>query len=167
MKHPVKCVCCGQQFDRATEEYVEVSSRRYAHKSCAKSLPTMPDKSVKDYDRLVAYAKKLLGEDYVQIKVAKQIKEFRETYGYTYSGMLGSLIYWFEVRQATKDKANGGIGIIPYVYNQAKEYFTKLEVASNFNKDIKDYKAKIIEISMLPPQSKVRQPKLFKFEDEV
>ena len=34
MAHPCKCVNCGRQFDRDKVPFIQVSSRRYAHKKC-------------------------------------------------------------------------------------------------------------------------------------
>ena len=66
------------------------------------------------------FIEKLFGIGYVSAKVAKQIKDYRELYNYTYSGMLGTLVYWYDVKQAPLDKANGGIGIVPYIYEQGR-----------------------------------------------
>ena len=34
MSHRVKCLYCGEQFDRDTEPTKQVSARRYAHIKC-------------------------------------------------------------------------------------------------------------------------------------
>lgn len=166
MKYPVKCVYCKSTFDRAKEAYVQVANLRYAHKECAEKNQIQKSQQETDYDNLVNYIEKLFGVGYVSAKVAKQIKDYRELYGYTYSGMLGTLVYWYEVKQAAIDKANGGIGIVPYIYEQAKEYYAKINTANNLNASVKNYHAKVIEIIMASPQPEERLPKLFQLEEE-
>jgi len=43
--------------------------------------------------------------------------------------MLKALKYWYEVKKNPLD-TNRGIGIIPYIYNQAKEYYYALYLAN-------------------------------------
>ena len=80
--------------------------------------------------------------------------------------MLGTLVYWYEIKNAPLDKANGGIGIVPYIYEQAKEYYAKINEANSLNANIKNYHAKIIEIIMTPPKPEEHLPKLFQLEEE-
>ena len=98
MAHPVKCIYCKAVFDRDKEPFVQISDRRYAHKSCAEKNQIEKTKKELDYEALVNYIENLFGIGYVSAKVAKQIKDYRETYNYTYSGMLGTLVYWYEVK---------------------------------------------------------------------
>lgn len=166
MARKCKCVYCKIEFDREKLPYIQVANLRYAHKECAEKNQITKSQNELDYDALVSYIEKLFGVGYVSAKVAKQIKDFRETYGYTYSGILGTLVYWYEVKQATLDKANRGIGIVPYIYEQAKEYYAKINAANNLNAEVKDYQAKVIEIAIIPPQPEERLPKLFQLEEE-
>ena len=161
-----KCIYCKIEFDRDKIPYTQISERRYAHKECADKNFIPKERDEKDYEDLVNYIEKLFGIGYVSAKVAKQIRDYRLQYGYSYSGILGTLVYWYEVKQAPLDKANGGIGIVPYIYDQAKEYYTKINTANTINADIKNYRSKIIEITIAPPQPEMRQPRLFNLEEE-
>ena len=91
--HFVICKYCGIKFNRDIEPFVEVSPRRYAHKACAEKVESTIPQDEKDYAALEAYIKKLLKMDNLNIKIRKQIKEFREEYNYTYTGILKTL-YW-------------------------------------------------------------------------
>ena len=166
MPHPVICIYCKQKFDRDKESFVQISDRRYAHKACAEKNQIQKSQADKDYEELTNYIEKLFGIGYVSAKVAKQIKDFRETYAYTYSGMLGTLVYWYEIKKAQIDKAQGGIGIIPYIYEQAKEYYGKIKQANELNADIKNYKIQFKEITIEAPKPELRQPRLFKLEED-
>ena len=61
---------------------------------------------------------------------------------------------------------NNGIGIIPYIYEDAKTYYQNLTKAqlANMNKRIEDYVKPAQEITIQSPRAKVRQLKLFKVE---
>ena len=162
-----KCIYCKIEFDRDKLPYTQISERRYAHKECADKNYIPKTKDEQDYANLVAYIEKLFGIGFVSAKVAKQIKDYRVQYGYTYNGMLGTLVYWYEVKGAAIDKANGGIGIVPYIYDQAKEYYSKIDTANSLNADIKNYRTKVIEITIASPQQEKRQPRLFNLEEGV
>lgn len=154
------------QFDRDKEPWEQITVNRYAHKLCAEKNKVTVSTQEQDYNQLVEYIEKLFGVGYVSAKIAKQIRDYRQMYGYTFSGMLGTLIYWFEIRKGTLDKANGGIGIIPYVYDQAKEYYAKINAANELNAGVVNYKWKVTEIEIEAPQPEPRSVKLFKLKEE-
>ena len=169
--HNVKCTVCGCTFDRDKVQAVKSGARRYAHYSC---LPTgelvdLPKKEEKDPDlvALEEYVKKMFNEDYVNARVRKQISDFREEYNYTYSGMLKSLVYFYEVKGNSLEKSNGGIGIIPFVYKDAYNYYLSLYMAQmqNKTKNIKNYTSKTKEITIVPPTIK-KKIKFFDIGEE-
>lgn len=165
MAHKVKCVFCGLTFDRDKEPYSEVGARRYAHKACFERNESNKTQTEKDYADLVNYIQQLFNIPDITAKIAKEIKDMREKYKYTYSGILGTLVFWFEVKKAPLEKANGGIGIVPYVYDQAKEYYQKIDSANQLNIGITNYKWTVKEITIEAPQPDTRPPKLFNIEE--
>lgn len=164
--HKVTCVYCRQTFDRDKEPFVQISERRYAHQACAEKIQREKTQEEKDFESLLSYIHLLLKENYVEARIIKQIKTFRETYQYTYSGMIGTLAYWYEIKGNPIDKANGGIGIIPYIYLEAKNYYEKMNAATNINNNIYNYKAQMRIIEIDAPQPQSQQPRLFKLEEE-
>ena len=162
----VKCKYCGMQFDRNAEPFVEVSARRYAHKACAEKHQAAIPQDEQDYAALETYIKKIFKEDNINIRIRKQIKDFRQEYDYTYSGMLKTLYWWYEIKGNSTEKANGGIGIIPFIYKDACNYYYNLYLAqeANENKEIK--KQEIKEITIISPQAERKKVKLFSFENE-
>lgn len=170
--HYVKCLYCGKTFNRDKEPTIKVNGRRYAHKECSEQHERenpIPQKSQEEIDleALENYIMKLFNETYVNARIRKQLKEYKDKYNYTYSGILKTLIYWYEVKGNSIEKANKGIGIVPYIYEDASKYYYTLYVAklANENKDIKIYKPKekVIKISL--PKVKTKKIKLL-FEDE-
>lgn len=173
MAHMVKCKVCGNQFDRDKVSCILVSARRYAHKACAEKAGLTgeniePPQKDQDLIALEDYIMKLFGEEYINVRIRKQIKEYKEQYNYSYSGMLKALIYFFEIKGNSIEKANGGIGIIPYIYKDAYNYYYSLYLAklANKEKDINDYKPKIKTIEIFAPTVQARAIKLFNLEDE-
>lgn len=165
--HYVVCIYCKERFNRDIEPTIQISARRYAHKECAEKFYIEKTQEEKDLEALEQYIMKLFGESYINARIRKQIKDYRQEYSYTYSGMLKTLIFWFEVKGNSIDKANGGIGIIPYVYKQAHDYYYSLYLAklANENKNIEEYKPKIKEIEIFPPISQPKTIKLFNLNE--
>jgi hypothetical protein len=163
-----KCLYCGLEFDRDKLPYTQVTERRYAHKECAEKFQVQKSQDELDYDALADYIENLFGVGFLNAKIVKQIKDYRTAYNYTYSGMLGTLVYWYEVKKAPIDKvkANGGIGIIPYIYDDAKEYYNKINQANQLNANFTNYMAKVINITIEPPQKQEVPVKLFKLEED-
>ena len=96
----VKCLYCGESFDRNNPDIPFVQrGRRYAHTKCAEEYDNSLTQEQKDLNSLIEYIKKLLGEDYNFMKVKKQIEDYHKKYDYSYSGMLRSLIWFYEVKQ--------------------------------------------------------------------
>ena len=66
------------------------------------------------------------------------------------------------------DKANGGIGIVPYVYEDARNYYTAIFAAQERSqaKPIEQWQPKVIEVHIPPPVSKPIKSSRFAFLDE-
>ena len=111
---------------------------------------------------------KLFNMTYVDARIQKQIKQYVDDYNYTYSGMLKSLIYFYEIKHNSIDKANGGVGIIPYIYKRAHDYYYSLWLAQQKNeaKDISEYIPQIKEVEIPVPERKIKKQNLFSFLDE-
>lgn len=112
----VKCFYCSKYFDANEEDFVQVNKVRYAHKICHEQYLSTLSKEELDKKVLQEYIKELFGYERLPPKVNSQIKDFKENERYTYSGILKTLKYFFEIRGNSLEKANGGIGIVPYVY---------------------------------------------------
>lgn len=170
MAHMVKCSVCGQQFDRDTEQAVKSGARRYAHFKCMPTGELVPlaEKGDPDLTKLKDYIKSLYGDNANWALINKQIKKFNEENGYSYSGMLKSLIYFYDVKGNPKEKGNNGIGIIPYVYQDAYNYYYNLFMAQQMLQD-KEFIAQIKEIIITPPKKKGTKKRMFSLgvdEDE-
>lgn len=165
-KKVVKCKYCGVEFDRNAEPFVEVGGRRYAHKECAEKYEASIPQEEKDYKVLEEYIKKVLKITTLNVRIRKQIKEFRETYDYTYSGMYKTLYWWYDIKKHSIDLANNGIGIIPYIYEDALKYYYNIWLAQSLNAGMNEYHPQIKEIEIGSPRAITSSTKrLFKIED--
>lgn len=167
-KHIVKCAICGEQFDANILPFVKVNSRRYAHLECSKNAEDKKTQEEKDKENLEKYIMKLFGDDYITPRIRKQINDYIQKYNYTYSGIQRTLEYFFEIKGNSIDKANHGIGIVPYIYQDSYNYFYNLWLAKekNKNKDIQDFIPTVIEIKIPVPQRKVKKHRKFAFLDK-
>ena len=154
----VKCKYCGVQFDRNSEPFVEVGGRRYAHKACAENKEAAIPQEEKDYQALEDYIKKLFKEDYLNAKTRKQIRDFRKEYNYTFSGMLKTLYWWYEIKGNSIDLAQGGIGIIPFIYEDALKYYYSIYMAQTANENKVISKPKVQEIEIGSPRALTTLP---------
>ena len=164
----VKCKYCGIQFDRLKEPTVEVSARRYAHKECADNYNNSLSQEEKDYMELEKYIKKLFNTNVVNAKIRKQIKDFKKEYNYSYTGIQKTLYWWYEIKKNDLSKANDGIGIVPFIYKDACDYFYRIYLAQQANAEnaAKPIKIEIQEIEIGSPRVYINSPKFFKFSEE-
>ena len=79
--------------------------------------------------------------------------------GMTYKGMTRALMYFYDVQKNNIDKSNGGIGIVPWIYEEANRYYERKE---NMEKQLE----KAIEYSKnnQPQEEKTRKVRVQKIE---
>lgn len=169
--HKVKCLYCGQIFDINKEPFEKPRANRYAHKNCHEKALNGKTQEEKDYEALIEYIKQLFNNN-PNPRVWKQLKEYREikdkegNHKYSYSGMLKTLIWWYEIRHNEIERANGAIGIIPYIYDDAMKYYFSLYLAhvANEEKDITQLIKKEKEFIIEPPFVEPNPPRLFNLD---
>lgn len=167
--HFVICQYCGEKFDRDTVPFEKINQNRYAHKLCSDKNNGRLTKESRDRKELCEYIKKLYGVKEVSLKAIRQMEKYAEEYHYTYSGMLKTLIYAFEIKKIKRDKMNEGIGIIPYFYDETRKYYQAIWLANqkNAGKSLKSYAKKTVQtIIISPPQREPIKSKKFSFLDE-
>lgn len=121
-----------------------------------------------DKMKLEQYINQLFHTDYVDPRIQKQIKNYIKEYNFTYNGILKSLVYFYEVKQNPVEKSNDGIGIVPWVYKQAFNYYYAIWLAQqkNTNKTVENYIPKETEIIIPRPKPKPYRKHLFSFLDD-
>ena len=161
----ITCKYCKKTFNKNEEEYIQVTNSTYAHVACAE---IEKNREKTDAEKLDAYIMQLFNYDYVPPRAKKQINQFIQEYNYTYSGILSTLKYFYEVRGGDKDAAHDGIGIVPFCYQEAYNYYYSLWLANqrNENKEIETYIPKEIYVKIPAPKRETMKRKMFTFLDE-
>lgn len=162
----VICAFCKKSLSKKNADCVQINNGKYVHLAC-RELEERREKT--DKEKLEDYIKELFNIPYIEPRVKGQIKKFIDEYNYTYSGIQKALYYHYEIKGGDKNKANGGIGIVPYVYKDAYNYHYNLWLAQQKNKDVKIelYEPRVKEITIPRPQRKVKKRNLFTFLDEI
>ena len=165
-KATTTCFWCHKALDKNDVNTLPMKElpNRWVHKSCSLIHPE------NDFEKLLIYVLQLfkLKDDYIPQRLRKQLTQYENDYEFTYSGMMKALKYWYEIKKHPIDR-NKGVGIIPYCYEEAKQYYYSLYLAQLQNAQIKNYKQYIpqdIEIKISPPQKKIVKRNLFKFLEE-
>lgn len=170
-KHVVKCPKCGIQFDTNSIQAVRIGARRYGHAKCYPDntdfVPMETKTEDKDLTALKDYITKLYGDKANWILINKQIKNYQKEYNYSLSGILKSLVWFYEIKGNSPEKSNGGIGIVPYAYQDAYNYYYSLFIAQSQNAtiNIQELTNKVKEVVIPPPEIKLPK-RLFNLEDE-
>ena len=158
----VKCKFCGKQFDRnnPTIKFVKIKNR-YAHQECYDEQDKAMLQEQEDLSNLIEYISQLLGDDFEYVKTQKQIEAYKIKHNFTYSGMLKALKWYYEVNNGSKDEANGGIGILPYIYEKAYKYYFDLYQKQLNNAAAAPYQLSVQTVYIPSPRAVVAKPKLF------
>lgn len=149
---PVKCPYCGQSFQREDTEFIQIG-RRYAHKECADVA-----------NQIHTYMKHILGMDYSYTKIEAQIKKFITQEGLNIKSIYKTLIYWYDIKKSSTDQANGGIGIVPYVYNDYLTYAKNQYENSQINKgkNINEFIG-VVPTEIIGKATPIKKPRHIKF----
>lgn len=78
------------------------------------------------------------------------------------------MIYFYQIKKNSLEKANGGIGIVPYVYGQARDYYYNLWKVQQCNskKDLNDFLPQTKKITIVRPRRRIKERKEFNFLNE-
>lgn len=136
MANIVHCRVCGAEIDKRTKEgaeWIMPSKNFYYHPTCyadyqkkkndihAKADDKIWFDSLKDY-----LAKDLkMGVNYS--KITSQWQSFLKK-GMTAKGIYFAIKYYYETQNGDIKKSEGGIGIVPLIYNDSKEYWVNREM---------------------------------------
>ena len=131
----VMCRECRKRFDKTklqeNIDWVMPSKNYYYHKDCYDLWVTKrknkkditEQKQDEEYIRdIFDYLARDLKVSFDGEKVGSQIKNFIKQ-GKNAKGILFSLIYFYDVQKGDWNNSKGGIGIVPYIYDDAREYW--------------------------------------------
>ena len=169
-KPKVKCPKCKESFYREDCEHVHAKNR-YWHKECYETKDEAATKEDRDKELLEAYIKKLFGVKSLPPRVPQQIKTLRTKNDYSYSSIMLTLKHFYEIKGGDLKKSNNGIGIVPFVYDDARAYYEKLHYAEEQNKDVGSMDLETVNVIRIqkpkPRKSHIKTVDLDLLEKEV
>lgn len=135
MAHLVQCRLCKEKFDIEQNEFVLIGQKSYYHKDCYdiwianRQNPNAAEYTTDFwYESVIDYLYRDVRMNMDFMKVRSQWNHFiKPEKKMTPKGIYFALRYFYEVMGGTSSKADGGIGIVPYIYKESAQYWTELE----------------------------------------
>lgn len=158
----VICVFCKKSLSKKIDKPRLMPGNVWAHELCAKKEELKPKT---DEDLLYEYILKLYNLEFVPPNIRLQIRNFKADYGFSDSGILKTLKYFYEIRGNKVNRDNISIGIVPYVYNEARRYYFKIWQAQQANQNITIKATAAQEVKIKPPKRKPMRKEKFTFLD--
>lgn len=158
------CPFCKKKIDRTKDLYRRLPGGWFGHEECC----VLEDQRKKTpEEELCLYIMKLYDIPFVTPYMKRQIEKYRVEYQYTYTGMLRSLRYWYDVKKIPFDKSKG-VGIIPYIYQEAYDYYYAIWQANQQAKEAEKtiYKPIVEEVTVGLPSRPQILKKLFNSVDK-
>lgn len=141
------CNDCGNSFS------MDVAQKTKGVCRC----PSCFEKWRKDVNKLHTlrdYIYEQQGKDKNKIVLAgKMIQDFVTEHGFSYNGILLTLMYFVEEKGG--DISNG-IGIVPYIYEEAREYFSK---RNEIRKQISEITKPLVSYRVINFKSETSKPR--------
>jgi hypothetical protein len=124
MARQVKCPYCETQLDK--DEAYEYK-KKYYHQKCFNEW----QQEKEHRQQLIDYICKLYRIEVPSGMILKQIKDFQTDYKYKLKGMELALRYFHETL-GNPVQQGAGIGIVPFVYEEAKnDYIKKMKITES------------------------------------
>lgn len=138
MAHIVKCRICKQQFDTeklSVKEWIMPNPRCYYHRTCYEDWKAnrnnLKASGYEDdfwYESLVDYLYRDIKMPIDFTKLQGQWENFtKPAKKMTPKGIYFAIRYYYDILHGDIDKAQGGIGIVPNIYNDSARYWIDLE----------------------------------------
>ena len=96
--------------------------------------------------------------------INRQATEYIKQYNYTWSGMTACLHWFYNINHGSIEEGHGGVGIIPFIYDQVKEYYEKIYAAQKKNNKTEG-RGQVIEFNIQSPRAWHQPPHLLDMEE--
>ena len=139
----IKCSYCGKQI--STAKYKTVKGKKYHYECYAEMTSKAQEVEVEKkinfsgeaYQKLVNYIVELYSVKSIPQKVLKstaqqEVERIVGTYGYSYEGIYNSLVYYHHIL-VNDIYERVSIGIVPYIYDEAQEFFKDMKDVNEAN----------------------------------
>ena len=143
----VKCAFCQDETNKMEKtEMVRIDEKNF-HPECAKKY--------EDKKELIATICRIFNYKMPGPRNNAYITKFLNE-GMSYKGITNAFIYFYDIKKNSIEKSNGGIGIVPWVYEEAQRYYKQIEmekekvekVLESFekNNDIRDKETRKVRV---------------------
>ena len=146
MAHIVKCRWCGVSFDTDildSDKWIMANKRYYYHKDCYEEKqkpnairPVTNENKETEFNtwrqNIFDFIQRDLKGKCNYSRITQMMEMYKNKYkDWTYKGMFYALKYFYDIKQNDWSKANGAIGILPYIYYEGTEYWRQREREDN------------------------------------
>lgn len=153
-----KCKWCNEWVDKSLNDFTKTNSGYY-HNSCYEKFEI----NKQHMQELYSYICEIYKIKFPTGWMMKQIKEYKEKRNYTYKGMELTLRFIYEVENKyLLDASETGLGLIPYYYEKAKQYYINLQKIKKSVEKIEIHNEP--EVIYLKPPTKKRKKKMIDIE---
>lgn len=122
-----ECRVCKKQIDKSKDDWIMPSKNYYYHRKCFEEWKKSNPANDEEYKKLIySYLTHDLKVEYQYWMCEQQMKKMVKE-GRTLRGILFALKYFYGIRHGDWLKGHGGLGIIPFVYDEAAQYWTNRE----------------------------------------
>lgn len=147
----VTCAYCGcKTVDKLSQDYIQYKGKNF-HRECGEKQ--------KEKDNFYSYVCEVFKLKAPGPRIYNQGNSFVEKYGYTYLGMQKTLYFIYAVKKHANDRPieSKSIGLIPYYYDEAQEYFKRIDKKKEtIRKEIMSTTEEIISVKMAPRARKAK-----------
>lgn len=134
MAHEVMCRLCKKRFDIDTVEGVVIGKLSYYHKTCYEEWKKGKDDAYANMDTDFWY-EALVDYLYRDVKVSINFPKLQNQWenfikpgkNMTPKGIYFAIRYFYDVEKGNSERAQGGIGIVPSIYNKSAQYWVDRE----------------------------------------
>ena len=119
------CPKCKEKVDPLSPNAVDIDNATL-HRDCYERS----QREKENHKKLMDYISLKYNIEFPTGYMLKQISDFKNKRGYSYKAMLATLNFIFEVEKIPI-KEGVGLGLIPFYYEKAKNYYSKLRTAGN------------------------------------
>ena len=124
------CRVCHYPIDKTKEEgvdWIQPSKGWYFHKDCYETWKATPATDDDWVDMIYDFLARDLKVKYEYHMCQAQIENFWKKKKINPKCIYFTLKYFYEIKGNSWDKGHGGIGIVPYVFDDAKAYWIAQE----------------------------------------
>lgn len=172
----VKCRICKGEINRNVEtDWIMPSRNWYYHEKCykdwKKSTPTQDEQYISFIYDFISRDMKV---QYDYHMCETQRKKYVNEKNMTNKGIFFTLKYFYELKGGDWEKGHGGLGIVPYVYNEACTYWVEQErkskgIVAQIEAQMKkaaERDSKVIKKKEVKKKSKINLAIIEEMEDE-